>query len=191
MTIKSANKISIPALVIFVILFCGLIYLFKFNPFYQSQTKNNATGVYEDKSAGFSIVPPTGWQKLINKADEYMLAGWAAQIDANGNYSGADLNILGLQPNNPSPDAFFNDFKSTLISQHEGGQFSEIGKINSNLPNYKFTFSYSDSSGELVIARYIIAMKGINAFIAVARVTNAGKEFESAVDTSLSTFQVD
>jgi len=197
---KSANTVSILAFLILIILFYGLIYLFHFNPLSLPTTggkndQGNATAMpYKDDSLGLSITPPIGWQQLSATSDsEHTLARFGiAKNDTAGKPLVGEIIILGeqLEPH-VTPDAYFQDFQNLLVEPSKGGRVIEAGKIHAELPSYHLSFSSPNASGQPIIAKCIIVIKGGNSFVAIARSTEEGwKEFGDSIGRSLSTFKI-
>lgn len=189
---KSANRISIVALLILVVVFYGMIYLFKFNPLSLptfGETGNSISGEqtqrYEDPDFGFSIVPPVGWQKISDSSNPNLLVGYEFQDMAIG--AVAVINISGDQIGlGITPDDYFANFQKLF----KDANLSAAEKIEVTPPTYRLTASYT-VSGQAVIEKYLIKISGDKAFVVQTSSTEAGwQKYGTAIDKSLSTFSV-
>ena len=189
---KSANRISIVALVILAVVFYGMIYLFKFNPLSLptfGETSSSMSGEqsqrYEDPDFGFSIVPPAGWQKISDDSNPNLLVGYEFQDMAIG--AVAVINIAGDQIGpGITPDDYFANFQKSF----KDAKLSAAEKVEVTPPTYRLTASYT-VSGQAVIEKYLIKITGDKAFVAQTSSTEAGwQKYGAAIESSLATFNV-
>ncbi len=189
---KSANRISIIALLILIIVFYGMIYLFKFNPLSlpifgetNSNVSNEQSLRYENAELGISIAPPVGWQKISGDSNPNLLVGYEIQDKAIG--AVADINIMGDRIGSGiTPDDYFSNFQKLL----KDAKLSEMEKIGTTPPTYRLTASYT-VSGQTVIEKYVIKISGDKAFIVQVSSTETGwQKYGKVIDSSLSTFEI-
>lgn len=189
---KSANRISIVTLLILVVVFYGMIYLFKFNPLSLptfGETGNSMSGEqiqrYEDSDFGFSIVPPAGWQKISDNSNPNLLVGYEFQDRAIG--AVAVINISGDQIGpGITPDDYFANFQKLF----KDAKLSAAEKIGVTPPTYRLTASYT-VSGQAVIEKYLIKISENKAFVVQTSSTEAGWQKHGVeIENSLSTFNV-
>ena len=189
---KSANRISIVALLILATVFYGMIYLFKFNPLSLpiiGETSSSMSGEqaqrYEDPDFGFSIVPPAGWQKISDNSNPNLLVGYEFQDAAIG--AVATINIVGDQIGpGITPDDYFANFQKLF----KDAKLSVAEKIGVTPPTYRLTASYT-VSGQAVIEKYLIKISGDKAFVVQTSSTEAGwQKYGTVIESSLATFNV-